>query len=974
MAVSEVLHSLGSFDLKLKGTTPREVLDAIQYFGHIAVLPGRVYTEEAGDNSLTAARYVGVVRKKKIGDDARTSEVGDDLSIGGVGIAFWLGDDDSDRGKGDIIEIPATFTNETFANTVRALLPDSVTENTLYAVSGSFTNQFQYVTPRTAIQYVCDTMSTNAVPVAWRVNGDASLDAGPESDLFVTNPTCVVVRRGFGEDMSMRALEGSMDVEQDMEDFTTRVVLLAEGEGSTVATGAADISGGLNPFKDIHGNPLKMTRLASEADTSTGNADARAQLQLNRFSGTRDALSLSADDYDVHGSFQVGDYIWVYDPDAGLVDTNNEIEFRGERLNPLKLQVHETSWSITNGYSVGYRDRDGNWYDLTDYIDFETNSSSKITVGDFSRTLSVSSSETVGTRPNADTSTPDVPTWLMPFQTTNYQDDLGFTRSRVLLSWSAPNNTDGSTVLDGDHYEIQVRVDTDAIYAQSWSSVSSTSWADANSWGQPFTPALSAWQTYYAAWSETLFVLNDLATGVGYDVRIRGLDTAGNVGAWEETTFVTTQDNIGPSTPAAPSVAGSRIAVQVTHELGKATGGTFNLEQDLHHLEIHVEYEPWFTPTDSTLKGTVIANQGMLGAQIPAVVTVPVEELSARYVRVVAVDRAGNKSLPSDSASASALLIDDAHISDLTVSKVTAGTITADFVLGARIKTADSGARVELNQDGLQAYNAAGTRTVSVGTDGNVAIIGTLASGPAGTKRVVVNPAGTSLPEIRFYSNNGVEYGGINGNSSTGDADVQMGMFSSGWLAGDGVSRQSRIRVYDGGGTFQVIQSEDQATRGGFVNISDTTARIGSSTDDVTGGTALFTYDQVVMEFVPGSGTQVQLYGSQANIFYKRSTADEQGFIFADVTNHYGTWSDYVSASSTQGIFTGTVDASSGSSSLTLSYGPTMASQMIPIVSIRDDIAHSFNISAADTSSFTTEISPAGSGAWALYFWCWRLG
>jgi hypothetical protein len=976
MAVREVLHALGSFDFKLKGTTPRDVLDAIQYFGHIAILPGRVYIEEAGDNSLTAARYVGVVRKKKIGDDARTSEVGDDLQIGGVGIAFWLGDDDSDRGKGDVIEVPATFTNETFANTVRGLLPDAVVENTIYSVSGGFSGQFVYETPRTAIQYVCDTFSASTgLPVSWRVNGDASLDAGPESDLYVTNPTCVVVRRGFGEDMSMRALEGSMDVEEDMEDFSTRVVLLAEGEGTTIATGSADISGGLNPYKDLHGNSLKLTRIASESDTSTGNAEARAQLQLNRFSSSRKALSLSADDYDVHGSFNVGDYIYVYDPDAGLVDTNHEIEFRGERLNPIKLQVHETSWSITSGYSVGYRDRAGNWYDLTDYIDFETLSSSKITVGDFSRTLSVSSGESVGTRPNADTSTPDTPTWLEPFQTLNYQDDLGFTRSRVRLSWSAPNNTDGSTVLDGDHYEIQVRVDTDAIYPQSWSSVSSTSWQDANSWAQPFTPSLSAWETKYVAWGETVYDLNDLATGVGYDVRIRGVDTAGNIGEWEETTFVTTQDNVAPSTPAAPSVAGSRIALQVTHELGRATGGTFNLEADLHHLEIHVDYEPHFTPSDTTLKGTVIANQGMIAAQIPAVVTVQVEETSTRYVRVIAVDRAGNKSLASDAASADALLIDDAHISDLTVSKLTAGTISADFILGARIKTANDGARVEMNQNGIEAYNSAGQQTVDIGTDGNVSMIGTFSSGPEGSsKRVVLNPGNTGLPEIRFYSNDGTEYGGINGATSSGDDDqeVAMGMFSSNWTGDADIERQSRIRLYKGGGSFEVVTDEQQAY-GGFHLITDTYARSGYRDAVQTYGTVYVDVDTAIVEIVD-SGTALALGSTEASIFYKRATADEQGFIFGNTTTHYGSWNDFVSASSTQGIFTGTVDASSGSSSLGLTYGPTMASQMIPIVSIRDDIAHSFNISDATAIGFSTEISPAGSGVWALYFWCWRLG
>jgi hypothetical protein len=50
--------------------------------------------------------------------------------------------------------------------------------------------------------------------------------------------------------------------------------------------------------------------------------------------------------------------------------------------------------------------------------------------------------------------------------------------------------------------------------------------------------------------------------------------------------------------------------VQVTHQLGKSSGGTFNLESDLDHLEIHVSYEPGFTPDTTTLKGKAVANAG----------------------------------------------------------------------------------------------------------------------------------------------------------------------------------------------------------------------------------------------------------------------------------------------------------------------------------------------------------------------------
>ncbi|MDX2697020.1 fibronectin type III domain-containing protein [Streptomyces ipomoeae] len=878
MAVTEILKALGSWEIKLLGSIPRDVLDGIDYFGHVAIIPGRLDPAQYGDNLLDVARYVGVVRTKTIGDDGRTNAPADDISIGGVGMAFWLGDED---GKGDVYENAIEPASASFATTINMLLPASgaVTAGTIHSVSGTYTGRHQYETPRTAISYVCDTMSSESVPVSWRVNGDGTLDAGPDANLFVTNPTCVILSKGAGEDMALRALPGSMDVTRDMEDYSTRVVLLAEGEGDSIATGAADISPATG-YKDIHGNPLKLTRLVSESDTSTTNAEIRAALQLSRFTSTRNALTLSTSDYDVHGSFVVGDRVWVYDPDAGLVDTSTEITFRGLRLNPIKLQVTETSWAITSGYTVAYRSANGVWTDLTDYVEFETDDTSTVTVGDFSRQLTNTSTEPIGSRPNADTSVPGIPTFVEPFAGSAYLDARGFTRARVILTWNAPNNIDGSTVLDGDHYEIRYAVDTDMIYPATWSQVSQIRWMDMQTWAQPFAAPDGQWQVMYVAWGETTAQLQDLSPGVGYDVQIRAVDKTGNTGTWSgTTTFVASSDNLPPSTPAAPSVAGSRIAVQVTHELGKSSGGTFNLESDLHHLEIHVDYEPGFTPSESTLKAKVSATAGMIQAQIPVVATVQVEETSARYVRVIAVDQTGNKSGPSDAASATALLIDDAHISDLTVTKVTAGTISANWLLGASIRTAETGARVELNSAGIQAYNSGGTQTVDIASaDGSVSIVGQLKSGTTG-KRIEINPTSSLLPEIRFYANTGSNYSFINAFDTNLTPDTAAGI-------------QIATTALASGVLSTVAMDENTATFGRYK------LNAGDDLYYATGGYSEAEDDKVRTAWFSGVG------GNFGGSFLAQETRAEVGWFGAStsdwnyihfdddgVTRHYGIWS-----------------------------------------------------------------------------------
>lgn len=954
MTVQESLNALGQWEIDLLPTIPREKLDALQYFGHIAIIRGRVDPTLYGDNLLRAARYVGVLTGNSLADDARTKIPNDNVKISGVGMAMWLGDQD---GKGSVYENAVTAASATFADTIRMLLPASgaVTEGTLYSVAGQYTGTHQWQSPRDAIQYVCQTMSTTSVPVSWRVNGDGTLDAGPEANLFATTPTCTIVAVGAGDDLTMRGVPGSLDLTGDVEDYTTRVVLLAEGEGTSIATGSADITPA-TAYKDVHGNPIKLTRVVSESDTASTNAATRAQLALSQYVAPKQDLRLNIQDYDVEGAFKLGDYVYAYDPDKGLLNPNIEVTFRGQRLNPIKLQVTEVSWGVTADYTVAYRTAAGLWIDLTDHIE-TSDAGTYVTVGGFDRALS-SSAEPVGSRPNADTSTPGQPVFITPFTGAAYLDARGFTRARVALSWNAPNNTDGSSVLDGDHYEIRYAVDTDMIYPATWAAVSQVRWQDLQTWAQPFAAPTGQWQTMVVAWDQTTAQLQDLSPGIGYDVQIRGVDKTGNIGAWSSTTtFVASSDNLPPSTPAAPTVAASRMAVQVTHTLGKASGGTYNLESDLHHLEIHVEYEPTFTPSESTLRGKVSATAGMIQAQIPVVATVQVEETSARYVRVVAVDQTGNKSGPSDAATATALLIDDAHISDLTVSKVTAGTVSASWVMAGEIKTADTGPRARMSAAGYELFNAAGDRTLLAdATTGDITIIGQLVSGTTG-KRLEINPTSTYLPELRFYANTGGNYGFINTFGSGTDANLGV---NSGPYDASGTSVYARLLLSNPSSELAVVRADTNARYGSYLRLASDALFIGNNIGGVDGGTfsATTSYSTVGWD----NGTT-----STANFMRFESNR----------TRHFGRWADFTGVTSNEGLFTGTVAGSSGGTTLTLSFGSTMDTQLVPIVSVRDapTVANTrgFCVTASDTTAFTVQLSGAADGAWSLYFWCFRI-
>lgn len=757
MTVTETKQGLGSWELRLRPGTPRSLLNRLGYLGHIAIVPGQLNVAQYGDALLSAARYVGVHLGKSVASDR---------VLRGAGMSWWLGDAD---GKGDVFETPVTLTAVNFAAAVTALLPPNgaITLGTTYAVAGTYTGYHQWQTSRKAINYVTGTFGAE-----WRVNGNGTLDAGEAEDLF-DGPIAMIHRREPGQDLAHKALTGSMQLETDVEDLTTRVVLLAEGEGDAIATGSADATP--TGLKDIHGNTIVITRLVSESDTVTANADVRAQLALSQFVNPRASVTLTTVEYDVKGDFRVGDWIYVHDPDSGFYDNDNDLVWEAEEIHPLITRVTEMQWPVRPGWTVAFRDTDGNWVDLSDYYAGETGET-VVGVGDLPTSLATIGSEPVGSRPALDTSIPGPPAFT-GFNIGTYQSgSTNTTKSAIRAAWTAPLNVDGSTILDGAHYEIRYRVSAVLGYRVKWGEVGIPSavpyrWGElaANRWGSMVSSPVVTdpeWTTVYVPWGTNEYNIIELTPGVTYELQIRSVDLSGHLGPYSASSLVTTVgDLFAPSTPAAPLVASSLIALQVTHYLGKSSGGTFNLEQDLDHLEVHVGGSDSFYADDTTMVGKLIATSGMINAEIPAVQTYQVPQTDQVYVKVRAVDRSGNKSPASAGATATATLIDDSHIGSLTVSKVTAGTILADWILGASIKTATSGARVELAANGIRVYRADGAQTFSADSaTGNVAIAGQFESTDAAGGRIFLGnqDAGQQYqPALMMYPNPAVYPGAL---------------------------------------------------------------------------------------------------------------------------------------------------------------------------------------------------------------------
>src|SRR5574343_49386 len=717
VTIQQVLQKVGRWSLRLKPGAPPGVLSSLTPFGHIVVIPGRVNPVERGDECLSLARYVGIFREM---------EASPQVTLAGVGLEAWLGDED---GKGDVIESPGiALSGATFAASVNAIAPACLPVGTVYSgVPGTVTNTFLYQSRRTALDYLCSVMGGE-----WRVNNTFSLDAGPRANLFVTTPRCLIVRKDLaGYDQQVRAVRGDLSSTQSWKDFTTRTVIVSQALGSGTADAATV------PYKDAFGNAVKFTRIVDEVDeTSSVNAASRAQSVLNLFAGSRRGVRLSVADFDVAGDFAPGDSVYVFDPDSGLYDTAVEVPFRGRLLNPMAVRVLSVSWPVTDQYTVGFRISPSTvggsptWIDLTPWVEAESGAG-EIEVADSQVPALTNGIGGLGTQVAGggggagDTAVPNAPVFGA-FTTTSYQPDDGLSRAAVKLTWTQPTNTDGSTIVDGDRYEIRYR-----------------------------PTGTTDWQITAVPFDQLSATVTNLPPSTGFDWQIRCVDyaTPTNYGACSATTAYTTADDVtAPATPAAATVAASLIAVQVTHQLGLAAGGTFNLPLDMDHLEVHLGASSGFTPDASSLAGKLQATGAMVSGGVAAVGTFPTSSTSAVYVKVIAVDKTGNRSPASSAASATATLIDNAHISDLTASKITAGTISTAILLAGSIKTGTSGARTEQDSNGIRLYNSAGTNTFDASTaTGTVTLTGKIQTGTTGC-RVVIDPATT---DIRFYPRSG---------------------------------------------------------------------------------------------------------------------------------------------------------------------------------------------------------------------------
>jgi hypothetical protein len=124
-----------------------------------------------------------------------------------------------------------------------------------------------------------------------------------------------------------------------------------------------------------------------------------------------------------------------------------------------------------------------------------------------------------------------------------------------------------------------------------------------------------------------------------------------------------------------------------------------------------------FNPADGSIAATKLVANSITANQMAAN-SITTTQLAAGAViastiqsGAITADKIGTNQIITSSANIGTGVIDDAKIANVSAGKLSAGTISANIILSGAIRTANTGARIELGPGGMWLYNSANQYT-----------------------------------------------------------------------------------------------------------------------------------------------------------------------------------------------------------------------------------------------------------------------
>jgi hypothetical protein len=326
----------------------------------------------------------------------------------------------------------------------------------------------------------------------------------------------------------------------------------------------------------------------------------------------------------------------------------------------------------------------------------------------------------------------------------------------------------------------------------------------------PLRGYLTSWTKDGTNYTNELFTTSTdatiapLAQGQNITFRVRAVTQKNTYGAYATVNVTTTLDNVSPGQPSTPTAVPYLGQVRIFWD-GLAVGGGA-MASDTVGTEIHMSISSiTFTPTTATLIDVFYPGGGYY-------TVTGLTYGTTYYFRLVAVDKVGNRSVVSTGVSCVPVQAADGDIATVSIGKLIAGILIADMTVSARIKTANTGARVEMNSSGFQAFNSSNTQTVNISAStGNATITGAFQTGLTG-QRIIIDSSGT-YPTIYMYDSTTSNYAYINSPGSG------IGVNSSSSVAGSGT--YSRLFLNPTALSLEVVTYSAVVATGGRVFLNN---------------------------------------------------------------------------------------------------------------------------------------------------------
>lgn len=312
--------------------------------------------------------------------------------------------------------------------------------------------------------------------------------------------------------------------------------------------------------------------------------------------------------------------------------------------------------------------------------------------------------------------------------------DQDRTAAIVTATWvNVTENADGTPMGDLSHFEPQFR------YSGGLPGLP-TAWI-------PAPPVLGLTATW-----------DGVVAGTPISVRVRAVDQFGRAGAWAtEVGHVTQDDATPPPTPSDP-VAASYLGIFTVTWDGLGSAGEVQ-PPDFSHVEVHASLSAAFVPDrplnpDGTLNtdlSTTYIDRLTGAGTMPSTIG---EYGQTWFARLVSVDKSHNASAASVVDSATLVEVGDGDIASVSIGKLTAGIMNALMTVSGIIRTATSGARVELDTAGFRCYSSTGAVLLNFSIPTSLlSIVGRLTAGAGiGSGSTVVIEPGPP-PSISLYPN-----------------------------------------------------------------------------------------------------------------------------------------------------------------------------------------------------------------------------